>query len=110
MILVPVIAWFLAFATIEVGLQLGWPIPYQLTGRAVMPQALWGIQGMAPILGFIEQQPHLYATIVLCIVYVILGGGLFSVIYSFVYRFLGPPRYGPVDAPPPRVSIRKYKR
>jgi hypothetical protein len=110
MLLVPTIAWMLAYATIEHGLQQGWPIPYQLTGSAVMPQALWGIQGMAPILSFIEAQPHLYASLVLCVVYTILGGALISAIYSIVYRFVGPPPYGPLDAPPPRVSIRKYKR
>ena len=110
MILVPVFAWILASATIDRALQLGWPVPYQLTGNAVMPTALWGIQGMAPILSFIEEQPHLYASLLLCIVYIILGGALISVIYSFVYRFVGPPRYGPLDAPPPRVSLRKYKR
>jgi hypothetical protein len=110
MILVPVIAWMLASATIEQGLQLGWPMPYQLMGYAVMPRALWGIQGMAPVLSFLEAQPHLYADLLLCLAYTILGGALISVIYSFVYRIVGPPRYGPLDAPPPRVSIRKYKR
>ncbi|MFN2120257.1 MAG: hypothetical protein ACK2T0_07710 [Anaerolineales bacterium] len=110
MIVVPVVAWILASATIDNGLELGWPMPYQLTGYAVMPQALWGIQGAAPILTFLEQQPHLYASLLLCVVYIILVGALISVIYSILYRFIGPPRYGPLDAPPPRVSLRKYKR
>jgi hypothetical protein len=110
MILVPVIAWILASGTIDRGLELGWPMPYQLTGHAVVPRALWGIQGIGPALSFIEQQPHLYASVLLCIVYVILGGALITVIYSVLYRFVGPPRYGPLDAPPPRFSTRKYKR
>jgi len=33
-----------------------------------------------------------------------------SVLYAFVYRLVGPPRYGPLDVPPPNVKLKKYKR
>jgi hypothetical protein len=34
-----------------------------------------------------------------------------SFVYALVYRFVGPPAYGPMDAPPPRgVRLKRYKR
>jgi hypothetical protein len=33
-----------------------------------------------------------------------------SVIYGYIYTIFGPPRYGPTDAPPPRVKAKPYKR
>lgn len=36
--------------------------------------------------------------------------GFFSVIYALMYRMVAPPKFGPTDAPPSRVKIKKYKR
>jgi hypothetical protein len=33
-----------------------------------------------------------------------------SVIYGYIYQIFGPPRYGPTDAPPPKVKAKPYKR
>ena len=40
----------------------------------------------------------------------LLIGGVISVIYALMYRFIGPSRYGPTDAPPPKIKTKRYTR
>ncbi|MFU8772438.1 MAG: hypothetical protein ACNA8H_08475 [Anaerolineales bacterium] len=40
--------------------------------------------------------------ILLALVLLVIGMALFTIIYSAIYRLFGPPRYGPLDVPPPK--------
>ncbi len=40
-------------------------------------------------------------------IFVVLGFGLLTVIYSILYRFIGPPRYSQIDAGPMRTHRRR---
>ena len=62
------------------------------------------------LLSPITNTRHFYAYVVTSILYMILLAGVMSVLYAFVYRLVGPPRYGPLDVPPPNVKLKKYKR
>jgi len=44
---------------------------------------------------------------VLTVAFLIIGFGLMAILYGLMYSVVGPPRYGPVDAPPIRSSPRK---
>lgn len=50
------------------------------------------------------------ATLMLTFIYILVIGGILSILYAFMYRMAAPPRYGPMDAPPPRIKVKKYKR
>jgi hypothetical protein len=50
-----------------------------------------------------------YADLALTVFLMILGFGLVFVFYSLVYSLVGPPRYGPLDAPPPKRRARKLR-
>jgi hypothetical protein len=104
------IAWVLALGTVQLALRNGWPLPYQLLGYAELPEWLWDITALWPVLGWLSRQPHLYMTIVLAILYTIAISGFLSVVYSIVFRIVGPPRYGPLDLPQPQVKVGRYKR
>jgi hypothetical protein len=110
MLVVPLASWLLASASIQMAANRHWPIPFQLAGYPVMPAALWQVRDLGPVLAYIEGQQNLYAIVALCIIYIIAIGGLISAAYSITYRIVGPPRYGPLDAPPPRVRVERYKR
>jgi hypothetical protein len=110
LLIVPVMAWVLAVATIQVALRNGWPLPSQLLGYPELPEWLWDIPALWTPLGLLSRQPHLYMTIVLAVLYTIAISGLLSVVYSVVYRIVGPPRYGPLDLPQPQVKVGRYKR
>jgi hypothetical protein len=109
-VFVPVLSFALGALTTQIALDLNWPVPYQLTGHPVMPASLFRVDGLGPILIFIQQQNNLYAMLVLAVFYTVVFGALFSLVYAFIYRFVGPPTYGPQDAAPPKIRVKPYKR
>ncbi len=109
MILVPILSFGLA----EITVQNAWAqqyIPYQLLGNPVMPANWWKLQFFNPLLGFIQAQDNLYGVAIFFIFYLLVIGAFVSVGNAYVYKTLGPPRYGPQDAPPPKMKVRRYKR
>ncbi len=110
MLLVPIISYILAMFTVTSGLSAGWPLPYQLLGNPVMPRYLWSLGFLDPVLSLIESQTNLYAILVVTVLFVVAFGAIMSLMYAIVYRMVGPSRYGPLDAPPPRISARRYRR
>ncbi len=107
---VPFISFILAAATVQLGVDQQWPLPYQLMGYPVMPALLWKVPGFVPVLAFIQAQRNLYAVLTVTIVYIVALGALISLMYSLVYRLVGPSRYGPLDVPPPNIKVKRYKR
>ena len=109
LIVVPIISFGLA----ELTVQSDWIqqyIPYQLLGYSVMPAVLWKVGLLNPILAFIQGLPNLYGVLVFFFFYLVIIGAFVSVGNAFLYQTLGPPRYGPQDAPPPKIKPKPYKR
>ena len=109
-VVIPIISWVLAVVTVRVAYAAGWPLPYQLLGYPTLPLVLWKAPGLVPLLAYIQSQQNLYAVIAVAFTYVIIAGASMSLIYAIVYRFVGPSRYGPYDAPPPKIRVGHYKR
>lgn len=110
MLVLPFISMAAAVITIDYGINHNWAIPYQLLGFPRYPDWFYASSGLMTILNPITNTKHFYAYAVTTILYMILLSGVISVLYAFVYRFVGPPRYSPLDVPPPKVKIKKYKR
>ena len=110
MLLVPLMSWILAAGTLQAALKAGWPLPYQLLGYPVLPAQLWGIQALWPVLSLISRQQHLYMQLVFTVVFIIFIAAVLSFIYALIYRFVGPPQYGPLDAPQPQIKVGRFKR
>ncbi|MBM3124314.1 MAG: hypothetical protein FJZ87_04475 [Chloroflexi bacterium] len=110
MILIPVLCIALAIETVAFGLENQWPIPYQLLGRPHLPDIFFKVSILRLIFVPITQVYHLYAYIAITLIYMIFIGGIFSVVYAAVYRMMGPPKYGPFDAPPPKIKTKRYTR
>ena len=110
MLIVPVMSYILASLSVTEAVTLGWPLPYQLLGNPIMPASLWKIQAITPALGFIESQTNLYAILLVTVLFIVIFSAILSLLYAILYRIVGPSRYGPLDAPPPKVTARTYKR
>jgi hypothetical protein len=109
MVIVPIISFGLA----EITVQSAWGnqyIPYQLMGNAVMPTALWKVGLLGPILGFIQNQPSLYAVLIFLCLYILVIGAIVSIANAYLYKSFGPSRLGPQDAPQPKIKVKTYKR
>ena len=109
-VLIPVIAFTMALLTIQIALGLNWPVPAQLLGYPVMPANLFNVNILVPILIFIQQQNNFYAVVSMTILYVVVLGAVVSLGYAIIYKFIGPPQYGPQDAAPPKIKVKPYKR
>lgn len=109
-LIVPIISYALAALTVNIALDRNFPIPYQLLGYPVVSDSLWKSQALAPLWSFIQGVNNLYANLVFAFVYIIVIGTILSAGYAVAYRFVAPPRYGPLDAPPPKIKAKRYKR
>jgi len=85
-------------------------IPAEWYGYMTVPPALVNFSGLNTIFGYLAKIRHLPATFVLGVIILILVGGIISVIFGWMYSLFAPSQYGPMDVPPPRVKVKKYKR
>ncbi|HMD80393.1 MAG TPA: hypothetical protein VKE92_03735, partial [Anaerolineales bacterium] len=109
-IIVPILAYGSAILLVNYGVARGWPIPPNWLGAPGFHPLLWRLQGLATVLTFLQSQTNLIANLVFAIVITIVIGGIMSMIYGYIYTIFGPPRYGPTDAPPERIKVKKYTR
>lgn len=111
MVVVPILSYGLAILLVNYGAGRGWPIPPEWFGPPSIPPVLSRLQGLQPIIGFLQTQSNLEANLVFAIALIILIGGIMAMIYGYIYSLFGPPKYGPQDAPPIRgVKVKRYKR
>jgi hypothetical protein len=110
MVVVPILAYGAAALLVNYGISRGWPIPPNWLGRITIHPLLLQLRGLEPIWNILLVQHNLIANVVFAIAITIVIGGVMSVIYGYMYSLFGPPRYGPQDAPPIRVKVKRYKR
>lgn len=108
-IITPVLAYAAAYITEPMFYNRGL-IPNELLITPQVPGWLWNAPGLAQGVQFILSQPGILAMLVLTLMYILILGGILSVAYAMMYRMLAPSRYGPMDAPPPKVKVKKYTR
>ena len=80
-IIVPVLAWILAYQAVEWAITSAWQLPYQLMGYAATPAILWKVPYLPVVLAFIERQPHLYMTLLVTFLFVVALSALLSAAY-----------------------------
>jgi hypothetical protein len=109
-ILVPILSIALGYETIRYGFEHDWPIPYQLLGWPTMPDWAYKVTIIRQITAPVRETQHFYAYATASLLYMIIIGGVISVVYAAVFQMMGPPRYGPFDAPPPKIKTKRYTR
>ena len=108
-IIVPILSFAAASLSMPFFLNRGL-VPNQLLFTPQVPDWLWYAPVLAQIIQFLFGRFAIFATLLLTFVYSVILGGIFSLMYATMYRAVAPSRYGAMDAPPPRVKIKKYKR
>jgi len=110
MLIIPVISIAAGVELIKYGVDQRWPFPYQLMGTPRLPEFFFKSSGLITIFGPLTTIQNFYAIAAASILIMILLSGIISVIYGVVYSMTGPSRYGPTDAPPPKIKTKKYTR
>ena len=108
-ILVPVLSYAAAELSLPFFLNQGL-VPRELLTAPQVPDWLWIAPVLAQLVQSLIGRYGFPAVMVLTFVYILFISGIFSVLYAFMYRLTAPSRYGPMDAPPPRIKVKKYKR
>lgn len=108
-ILVPIISYAASDVTMPFFLNRGL-VPRELLFTPETPEWLQIAPVVAQAYRFLFGRYAILATLGLTILYIVFIGGILSVLYAFMYRMTAPSRYGPMDAPPPNIKIKKYKR
>jgi hypothetical protein len=110
MVVVPILAYGTALLLIDYGIRQGWPIPPDWLRPITIHPLLLNLQGLEPLWNLLLRQNNFIAVVVFTIAIIVVIGGLMSILYGYIYTIFGPPRYGPQDAPPIRVKVKRYKR
>jgi hypothetical protein len=108
--IVPLISYGCAVLLVNYGMRHGWPIPPDWLGTPGIYPFLWNFQGLIPAWQFLQRQTNLMANVIFAIALAVLIFGVLSMVYGFMFKLLGPPQYGPNDAPPIRRRVKRYRR
>ncbi len=96
LILIPVMSYAGAVELVKANYRNNWMVvPVDLAQTVVIP--------------YIGAISHLYAYLALGVVLMVMGFGILTIIYSIMNATMGPPKYGPTDAPPPRRPKKRRK-
>lgn len=111
LVLVPILAYGASVYAVNYGVRTGLPIPPDWLGVPEIPEMLWRLGGLTVLLNYIQAQNNLIANLVFSLAITVLIFGVLAVLYGFMYKFFGPPEYGPTDAPPVKGrKVKRYKR
>ncbi len=108
MLIIPIMSYAGASILIELNQDQGWgfPVPRELTRTQTINIPI-PIPGIPDVYFEVE---HLLGNLVLGVLLMLVGFGLLMVLYAILYRVLGPPRFGPLDAEPVRRKPKEKKK
>jgi hypothetical protein len=109
-IIVPLIAYAGAVLLVKYGVEHGWPFPPEFVGYIRFPDWVWNAPILPLLAAPIANYPHLWAVLAVFLILLVLLSGILSTLYALLYRFTGPSRYNPLDAPPSKHKAKVYKR
>lgn len=96
LIIIPILAYAGAVLLVEANMNQRWvPVPGEFIRSVNIP--------------FLGNVHYFYATLLTTIILVFIGFGGLMIFYALIYRLVGPPSLGPLDAPPERPSNKKRR-
>jgi hypothetical protein len=94
-ILIPIMSYAAAVIVVRENLVNNWVnLPAELTGSFVIPYLGARV---------------FFADIAATLLFMFIGYGILVLIYSVMYRIVGPSRYGPLDSPPIKRKPKRRK-
>jgi hypothetical protein len=110
MLILPVISWAAAQLLLEFGKAQKWPFLWELSEVIRFPDWVYQVPGILVAANYISSVPYLKALLIFFFLVLIALSGIFAVLNAVLYRLVGPPRYTALDAPAPRVKVKRYTR
>lgn len=110
MLVVPVLSFGISTILIQLAPSMGIQLPVELLGRPFMPEYMFVVPGLVGIINWLGSIDNLYALLLGTFIIGVLLSAVLALIYAFVYRIVGPPRYTELDAPVENIKVKRYKR
>jgi hypothetical protein len=110
MVIVPAISIVVGNGIVKFALDQHWRLPPQILGYPQLPDIIYKSSGLKTIFIPLARIPNLYAYILASLICMMLLSTVISFIYAVIYRVANPNRYGPLDAPPPKIKAKKHSR
>lgn len=110
LILVPILAYLGALLILERGQQDQWAFPPELMGYPQLPAWAFRFAVLGPAAGAVAGANNLYITLLLTVTLTLIAFGVLALIYSWMYKVVGPSRYSPLDAPEVGRGTKRYRR
>lgn len=93
-LIIPILSYTGAVLFVRENIRQGWfYIPYELAQVVFVP--------------FLGEIPYLYSHLIISLLFTAIGFGALTVVYTIIYKILGPPMYGPFDTPPLRKRRKR---
>ena len=94
----PIVAVAAAHILLDMNLEEAWfAVPPEFAASYTLPVADYTIS-------------HFFGDLLIAGVFLLIGFALIMIVYSIIYSIMGPPRYGPLDAPPVSGRGRSLRR
>jgi hypothetical protein len=110
MLITPIISVAASIVILDYGLSQNWPFLSQLSGYLRFGDVFYQIAFVRDVANYISSIPYFRALALFFVGCMMIFSSAFAVINAILYRAFGPPRYGPTDAPAPRVKTKRYTR
>jgi hypothetical protein len=110
MLVLPIISWAAAQLLVELGKTQHWPFIYELSETIRFPDIAYKIPYILVAANYLSSIAYLKALLIFFFLLLMLLSGIFAVLNAMLYRLVGPPRYTAIDAPAPRVKVKRYTR
>jgi len=112
MLILPTVSYFAAVELLknETVLDTIYRMSPSLFGAPSIPDFLWKIPSLVPFFNKVYAMTNLEAILLLALAILFVLSSVIGFVYALAYRAVAPPRYGPLDAPPPRHKAKKFKR
>jgi hypothetical protein len=110
MVILPVISWATAQLLLEFGKSQKWAFLYELSDYVRFPEWAYSTPYILILANYISSIPYLKALLMFSVLVLILLSGIFAFLNAILYRVVGPPRYTELDAPAPRVNVKRRSR
>jgi len=109
-LIVPIMSWAGSVELIKLARAQNWPILAGLSGYVRLPDIFYSLPYISIGANYISSIPDFSALALFFMLILLVLSGILSFAYALIYRVIGPPRYTALDAPAPRIKVKKYTR
>jgi hypothetical protein len=103
LLIIPIMSWYITALFLQSNTKV--VLPTELTRVAFIPAThITEVDKVIVQVNHYFNQVHfVFGQVFFTVIFSVLGFGILALLYSILYRFAGPPRYGPFDVPPNKV-------